>query len=203
MSTLQELIYYCSEEDHMGAVLVTGEWGCGKTYLIETKLAEELRASHMIVRVSLFGINSIDALNEAVHRQWLYVCTPFLGKLQQKREKLKKESDFFVAASNALRSLNPVAGSVASAMVAVDPIELLPINPVVDDLYTGERKRVVLVFDDLERSRLDSVEILGCINDYCENQGFNTLIVANEEVILSKTQQDSQAYRIMKEKTNG
>ena len=200
MSTLHELIYYCSEEDAMGAVLLTGEWGCGKTYLVETTLAKVLHDTHMIVRVSLFGINSIDALNEAVRKQWLYVCTPFLGKLNQKREKLKKDSGFFTALGNALRSVNPVAGGVASAMVAVDPIDLIPISPEAEDLATGGKKRVVLIFDDLERSRLDVLEILGCINDYCENQGFNTIIIANEDFLYSAEKENSQTYRIMKEK---
>ncbi|MBQ1363837.1 MAG: hypothetical protein IIY43_12455 [Oscillospiraceae bacterium] len=200
MSTLHELIYYCSEEDAMGAVLLTGEWGCGKTYLVETTLAKVLHDTHMIVRVSLFGINSIDALNEAVRKQWLYVCTPFLGRLNQKREKLKKDSGFFTALGNALRSVNPVAGGVASAMVAVDPIDLIPISPEAEDLATGGKKRVVLIFDDLERSRLDVLEILGCINDYCENQGFNTIIIANEDFLYSAEKENSQTYRIMKEK---
>ena len=200
MSTLKELIYYCSEEPPLGAVLVSGEWGCGKTYLIETTLADALRSSHLIARVSLFGINSIEALNEAVHKEWLYVCTPFLGKLKQQREKIKKDGDLLTAVSAVLRSLNPVAGNVASAMVAVDPIDFIPISPIVEDFRTGEKKRAVLVFDDLERSRLDGLEILGCINDYCENLGFNTIIVANEEFLLSEVKENSQAYRIMKEK---
>lgn len=45
MGTLQELIRYCSEESHLGALLLTGEWGCGKTYLIEKELAEALPES--------------------------------------------------------------------------------------------------------------------------------------------------------------
>ena len=35
MSTLSELEYYCREENSFGALMFTGEWGCGKTYLIE------------------------------------------------------------------------------------------------------------------------------------------------------------------------
>ena len=200
MSTLHELIYYCSEENPLGAVLLTGEWGCGKTYLVETTLAEVLRPSHLIVRVSLFGINSIEALNEEVHRQWLYICTPFLGKLKQQREKLKKDSSFFTAIGNALRSVNPVAGNVASAMVAVDPVDLIPISPEAEDFANGGKKRVVLIFDDLERSRLDALEILGCINGYCENQGFNTIIIANEDFLYSAEKENSQTYHTMKEK---
>ena len=200
MSTLKELIYYCSEDNPLGAVLLTGEWGCGKTYLIDSTLADALKSSHLIVRVSLFGVSSIDALKEAVHRRWLYVCTPFLGKLKQQREKLEKNGGFFTAVSNALRSINPVAGNVASAMVAVDPIDYIPIAPVAEDFSDNTMKRVVLVFDDLERSRLDGLELLGVINEYCENQGFDTIVIANEEYLLKKEDEGSQAFRTMREK---
>lgn len=44
-----------------------------------------------------------------------------------------------------------------------------------------EEKHVVLVFDDLERCCLDIVDVLGAINDYCENQKFHTIIVANQD----------------------
>ncbi len=103
MSTLQELIRYCNEDHHLGALLLTGEWGCGKTYLIEQELAEALRATH-IVRVSLLGVDSVEALNEAIRQQWLLICTPFLGKLKQEHERLKKGSGFFEALSNILLS---------------------------------------------------------------------------------------------------
>lgn len=44
-----------------------------------------------------------------------------------------------------------------------------------------EEKPVILVFDDLERSCLDTVDVLGTINNYCENQKFHTIIVANQD----------------------
>ncbi|MGM9951901.1 MAG: P-loop NTPase fold protein [Intestinibaculum porci] len=31
---LDELEKYCKSDHHTGAVLLTGGWGCGKTYLI-------------------------------------------------------------------------------------------------------------------------------------------------------------------------
>ena len=42
MSSLNELIHYCNEPDPVGALMLTGEWGCGKTYLIEKELSEAL-----------------------------------------------------------------------------------------------------------------------------------------------------------------
>ena len=29
MRTLDELLYYCEEPEPVGAILLTGEWGCG------------------------------------------------------------------------------------------------------------------------------------------------------------------------------
>ncbi|MGC2930643.1 hypothetical protein [Enterococcus faecium] len=34
MDTLQELKYYCDEPQPVGALMHTGVWGCGKTYLL-------------------------------------------------------------------------------------------------------------------------------------------------------------------------
>ena len=38
MNTLEELLYYCNEPEPVGALLLTGEWGCGQTYLIDHAL---------------------------------------------------------------------------------------------------------------------------------------------------------------------
>ena len=43
MNTLEELAYYCGETEPVGALLLTGEWGCGKTYLIENELREKVK----------------------------------------------------------------------------------------------------------------------------------------------------------------
>lgn len=37
-SSLRELVYYCTEPEPVGALMFTGEWGCGKTYLIDHEL---------------------------------------------------------------------------------------------------------------------------------------------------------------------
>lgn len=48
-------------------------------------------------------------------------------------------------------------------------------------------KKVILVFDDLERCNLNEVDALECINEYCENRKIKTIIVANEEKIKQKS----------------
>ena len=195
------MVRYCCEEQHLGALLLTGEWGCGKTHLIEKELSEALKSTHFIVRVSLLGVDSVTALNNAVKKQWLYTCTPFLGKLDKKGERIKKDGLFAVIKS-ILMSVNPVSGGIASAIVSVDPLEYIPLEPVVEDFHEkGTKKRVVLVFDDLSRSKLDLNIVIGTINEYCENMGFPTIVIGEEEFVKALASADSVAYRMIKEKT--
>lgn len=39
MKTVDELVYYCHECEPVGALLLSGEWGCGKTYELISKFA--------------------------------------------------------------------------------------------------------------------------------------------------------------------
>ena len=60
-------------------------------------------------------------------------------------------------------------------------------------------KKGYTCFDDLERTNIPCADLLGCINDYCENQNFNTIIVANEEKIKDGPD-NALSYREIKEK---
>lgn len=82
-------------------------------------------------------------------------------------------------------------GEVFSSIM--DLVNFIPIS------NTISQKKVILVFDDLERSNISSTDLLGCINDYCENQSFNTIIVANEEKIKDNADNEL-SYREIKEK---
>lgn len=59
-------------------------------------------------------------------------------------------------------------------------------------------KKVVLIFDDLERSNIPVDDLLGCINEYCENSHINTIVVANEEKINNN--KENSKYSELKEK---
>ena len=72
MDTLEELKYYCDEPQPVGALMLTGEWGCGKTYLLNNMLTDELKDTHIILRVSLFGMESIEEIRTEVKKCWLY-----------------------------------------------------------------------------------------------------------------------------------
>lgn len=72
MDTLEELKYYCEEPKPVGALMLTGEWGCGKTYLIDNILSPQLNESHIMIRISLFGMETVDDLKNEMKRKWFY-----------------------------------------------------------------------------------------------------------------------------------
>lgn len=92
--------------------------------------------------------------------------------------------------------------SIASAFVAVDPLDYIPIEPVVEDFHDkGVRKRVVLVFDDLNRSQLNWEKFVGTINEYCENNGITTIVIGDVDSIMASENFDVVLYKTVKEKT--
>lgn len=207
MSTLNELEYYCHEENSFGALMFTGEWGCGKTYLIDHELADRLGEDFIIIRISLFGESSVESINRKVQKAYfqevmlnvggnveeLVKTIPGVtderasqigdgidkaaGKIEDMSEKLNK-SKFGKLIHFASEMAKKIPG--ADKVLALSASECMSVEASIAD------KKVVLVFDDLERSTLDEVAVLGCINEYCENKHIKTIIVANEEKILEK-----------------
>lgn len=176
MNTIKELSYYCKQDNPVGAFLLKGEWGCGKTYLIDKTLKDELKSTHIIIRVSLFGISSIDELHHAVKMNWI----DQIGGVETGKKKINSIFKFLDHFKDVIPE-GPWKG-LAGGLLAIDFMSFVKVKTIIDN------KKVVLVFDDLERSQLRTVEILGVINEYCENQGFNVIILADEEKLKKEEQ---------------
>ena len=202
MATLDELVHYCKMKNPVGAFMLTGEWGTGKTHLIEKELAEAVKDTHVIVRVSLYGLASAETLHKAVKEKWISACSPVLGKVIERKDQVNPSSaSFYNVFSTLLKGLNPTAGTAADLMVSLNVLDMVTIMPEIEDFRAHKLKRVVLIFDDLERSKMDLMEVMGAINDYCENLHFNTIIVTNEAYLIRSMKEDLLTYSMLKGKT--
>ena len=182
MSTITELKNYCNIENPVGALLLTGEWGCGKTYLIDKILNKELEETHIIIRISLFGLANVEELNNSVKSAWIQEN----GGLTESIVKVSKYKEFINKIKNL--SSNNIFKDTLGAILSIDFLDFINIENSINN------KKVVLVFDDLERSKLSIQEKLGTINNYCEKYHFNVIVVANEEKLEDKD------YKEFKEK---
>ena len=73
-----------------------------------------------------------------------------------------------------------------------------------DCLERNEKKGIVyhrggINGECFRETNISSTDLLGCINDYCENQSFNTIIVANEQKIKDSSDNEL-SYHEIKEK---
>lgn len=192
MDLIEELKNYCDINNPVGALMLSGEWGCGKTYLINTKFIPLVKDTYVFVCVSLFGIDSLDALRVEVKKKWLEKASE-LDKLNG--TKVSKVTESYKKIFGTIKDILPEnwqkKGEVVSSIM--DLVNFMPIS---NRMF---EKKVILVFDDLERTNISNTDLLGCINDYCENQSFNTIIVANEKKIKDSSDNEL-SYHEIKEK---
>ena len=173
MKSIEELKYYCSIDNPVGAILFTGEWGSGKTYIIENYLRNELSDKYIIIRISLFGIQSVEEIHNVIKKSWLNSK----GGLLDAANGLSKYKNFFEKFSEIVPNSN--VKSVINSFFSIDILDFITVENMID------KKKVILVFDDFERSMLTIEEKLGVINYYLEDLHFNTILIADENKIIS------------------
>ena len=80
MDIKEEIERYIESEEFCGALLLTGRWGCGKTYLINEVCKEynsnkangtTFERKRNILRISLFGMDSISTLDLSVKQSYI------------------------------------------------------------------------------------------------------------------------------------
>lgn len=181
MDAKQEVKSYIETKEIPGALLLTGEWGCGKTYLIKS-IADEYKENKefIFVIVSLFGVESVSELQEKVKKTALQTrCN-----VGEKASKLLETG---------IKVVKQVLPEQTKQLLSVNLFDAFDVESVID------ADKLVLVFDDLERcSCQDKIALLGCLNDYVENKKIRVILVADETKI--ETSNDDKTYHDYKEK---
>ena len=195
MDARKEIMEFISSKEKNGALLLTGKWGCGKTYLIR-QVRDELNkeTQYAVVIVSLFGIDSIQGVARKVKES--------VFKIMMGSEEQDEKKSWSKKAKLVLSSLTTVLGEFSdfakglNTALSINPYDLVAVSSQISCRQNGgiTKKELVLVFDDFERSKIDKIELLGAINDYSENDGIKTILVADEEHI------DGDEYKGFKEK---
>lgn len=205
MKTIEEIENYIEEQDQNGALLVTGKWGSGKTYLIrqiEKKLNQEPK--NLMAVVSLFGIEDTNTLSKKVKEAVAYAQT--FNKAEKsgkghiaKGVNIAKQLSEKAAAFGELFDFGKIKKIAKSAnmLLSIDIHDFLPIEKEVYCIVAGEeqpvKKKLVLVFDDFERCKIGVIDLLGIINTYVEDKRIKTIVIASEDNICKQTFGDCKA----------
>ncbi|MBO4482990.1 MAG: hypothetical protein J5735_04155 [Prevotella sp.] len=171
------------------AVFINGEWGCGKTYFIQEWL-ENKRNEDLVptpVYVSLYGLSTTKQISDAINT----VLSPIIyGKVTKISKGIIKCASALVFKHSV--DLDGDNQDDATFTFSVDPIKWF--------LSADEQVKStkLLVFDDIERCRIDSKELLGYLNTFVEHNSCHVIIVGDEKNI-----EDKDAFLKFKEKTIG
>lgn len=193
MNNLEELEYYCRKNQPTGALMLSGEWGSGKTYYLKNILPKSLGNEYVLLYISLFGFDSVEEIKKEVKRCWFQKEAELKLPSSILNENVGRIIDITKKIAEKPGVLPKKVKTIFSTFLSIDFVDFVKIKPNMD------ARKVIIIFDDLERSNLNTIELLGCINDYCENLLINTIIVANEEKIISY-ENNKINYDIIKEK---
>lgn len=165
------ILHYLKKDKTQTAIMLTGEWGSGKTYYIEKDLVPFLKENKATsVVVSLYGLDDISMISKSIYME-LRMST--LGGKHSETVTTGK-----VIAKNVLKNITGLAG----INLGLDDKDLT-------ELYESVNlKDKLLILEDVERSNISVTSLLGYVNGLVERDGVKVLLVANENEILRKTE---------------
>jgi len=174
--------YLCSTDKF--AVLLTGDWGVGKSHFWDKKLFPLAEKKQLrVVKVSLFGIKTI-------------------GELKTKLVSAMMGDSVIVSGIKSV--LKPVADILGGAMGTGAAEGLGQYSN--SQILKAINNNTVVVFDDVERALISPIEVLGMANDLIDQQDCKFLFIADEEFLTSCNNshtENPESFHLMKEKVIG
>ena len=181
-----------------GALMVSGEWGCGKTYHIEKVVMPALQQDGWNpVKVSLFGIESVNEMPLRIADNYKRPENNEVDGTKKEKKKSWLSSLGKEKAGKALAKGAQFASKISWLGNFVDVETLVNNNSgLLYKLIPTEK--TVIILDDIERviDIIDVHTLLGAINELVEQRGYKVVVIANN----SYMQQKDEAKLVFKEK---
>lgn len=173
------------------SMLIDGPWGCGKTYQIMDFLKnhqEEFEnKKRMIGYISLFGLDSIEAINNEI-------CNALFSHSRKMMNRIKRSVNVFGKTLNACSYFNSGLKPVAELVECIS-------NQLGGDSKTIKNQSVIII-DDLERLSTDKVsysDLLGYLNGLMAGN-CRIICIMNSKAIINSIQIEQNGFKDFYEK---
>ena len=163
------ILNYLQNDKAQSAIMLTAPWGTGKSYYIKNTLmpAIDTEDEKKCVVVSLYGLKDISEISKSIY---LEIRAKKITKLSEKANAVKL-----------------VGGTVVKGIASFFGVDLSVSEDKLQQLYESiDLTGKLIILEDLERSQIDIIEVMGYVNNLCEQDGVKVLLVANEGEILRK-----------------
>lgn len=175
-------------------LLITGPWGCGKTYLWKESVVPALKRPH--IYVSAFGVDGASALKGRLLAHFglnLLGRTPVGEKVSSRIKGWAEAGKKFLGrGGSAIGSLVNSIGNTLLQRADIDPIELADVLD----------QDTIICIDDVERvsTHFNVEDLLGIANILSEHKGLDVVLICNEEQLLAGDAERARRYALYKEK---
>jgi len=197
MGVRDEIVNYIQQEDMSGALLLTGKWGSGKSYIVKD-IAKDINDSGRmaIAIISLFGIDSVSGLQHRVQESYAdFKLGTFGRKTRKTIEKVRKVINGSLDLAATAADGNIAVKSISKGVSHFTSLDWSSFFTVSNTINNGQKEiPFVLIFDDFERCSIKISDRLGAINECVENLRIKVIIVADEDKI------EDSSYKEFKEK---
>jgi len=179
--------YIESEFNPQFAVLIKGEWGCGKTYFINKLISRYIQKGkniqrNEIVYISLFGIGHISEIDD---------------KLFQKMHPILSSENFKLAAGFIRTAMKIGVNINGAGVLNFGGFEKKP-----QRIKSKELEKKLIIVDDIERTKLSPIEIFGYFSEYLNQLNMKLIFIGNDDQI-SSIDGEKSSYQKIKEKIIG
>lgn len=178
--------HYIEKDKTQSAIMLTGDWGTGKSFYIHNSLEPFLEkpnnGKHRCAIVSLYGLENTSEISKRIYFELRSIGISKKSKMNSTGRGAKPEAlsnGKTVAKILAKTVLNGVTNMIGFDIGSIDDNDLEKVYSSID--LTNK----LVIFEDLDRSKIDIIEILGYVNNLVEQDGAKVLLVANENEILT------------------
>ena len=184
------ILHYLKEDRTKSAIMLTADWGTGKSYYIQNELipflGKEENGSYSCVVVSLYGLKSVEEISKSLY-------------LESRMKFLPKGSEGYATGKFAVKT-------VVKGITSFLGVDLSKTEEELQELYQSvDLSGKLIILEDIERSGINILEVLGYINNLVEQDEVKVLLVVNEDEILkyhdSEPDKNGQTRKIPDENT--
>ena len=183
------ILSYATSKTYEEAIMLTAEWGAGKSYYLQTDLVPFLKEFGIkTLVVSLHGLKSEFEISKAIYVEHLL-----------SHKKVKKKRKHLFAKRSAALAVKTIVKGVANYF----NVDLSCSEKDLEKIYKSiDLSKTLVIFEDVERAKMPADELLAYINNLVEYDHVKVLLITYEKELESK-ENNQDAYKNIKEKTVG
>lgn len=176
------IIHYLEHDRTHSAIMLSGPWGSGKSHYIKHNLIPALKKSNgekdRSIVVSLYGIQDTSEISKEIYIE--------LRSRWISRE--ARNTEMFQTGKSVVKAIFRGLPGFLNFDIKISDEDLNNIYKTVD------LSNKLIILEDIERSTIDIIELLGYVNSLVEQDNVKILIVANEDALLSYQWSEADEY---------